>query len=130
MPNTKVEGNNPIGNDGVGGASDTPDVKKYRTLLVVSTNHKFSAPWDKYKDLLGDLGLKDIDTDKAAREKAQKLAAGTGYVNIKCRVESGGTLSLVCDPEKVGTAVKAIRNNKTYDEDIINAYVPRRISYR
>lgn len=127
---SQIEGTDPVGTDGPGGASDAPDVKKYHTFLVVSTNHMFVAPNEKYKDLLTDLGLKDIDTDLAARENAVKLKQGSGFVNIKCRTKAGATLSLACDPAKLGSAIKAIRNNKVYGEDIVWSYIPRKVSYR
>jgi hypothetical protein len=126
MPSNSAAGSNPIGNDGIGGASDTPDVTKYKAFLVEDTNHLFYAPNDKYKDLLGDLGLKDIDSDKDAREKAVRLRRGYGYIRVRIRVASGASLSLVCSPAKIGTAIKAIRNNKCYDEDIIWSYVSSR----
>lgn len=127
---SQIEGTNPVGTDGPGGASDAPDVKKYHVFKVKSTNHVFSAPNDKYKDLLGDLGLEDIDTDLAKREDGIRLKQGTGFVYIKCRTKAGATLSLVCDPEKLGSAIKNIRNNKIYDEDIVWSYIPRKVSYR
>jgi hypothetical protein len=127
---SQIEGTNPIGTDGPGGPSDAPDVKKYHTYLVEDTNHTFSAPYEKYKDLTGDLGLKDIDDDKTARENAVRLRQGTGFINIKCRTEAGATISLVCSPSKLGSAIKNIRNNKVYGEDIVWSYIPKKVSYR
>lgn len=127
--NPSVDGSNPVGSDGIGGASNAPDVKKYHTFMVASTKHIFSAPSDKYKDLLDTLGLKDIDTDDKVKEQGVKLAQGTGFIYLTVRVKGGATLRVVCDPDKLGTALKGAKGKKIYGDDIDAVRIPKRRIY-
>lgn len=124
-----VEGQNPLVGGDVGGASQV-DVKKYHSFMVNSTKHQFSAPYQKYEDLKGVLGLTDIDTDDTKKENSQKLAGGSGYVTLMVRVKGGGVLSVVCDPAKVGDALKSGASKKIYGKDINKVYIPKKRSLR
>jgi hypothetical protein len=130
MPeNPQAEGSNPIGSDGIGGAANAPDVKKYHTFMVKSTKHLFNAPTDKYKDLLDVLGLQDVDSDDGKKETGLKLQQGTGFINLSVRVKGGATLRVVCDPDKVGTALKSAKGKKIYGKDIDAIRIPKKRIY-
>lgn len=123
-----VEGENPLGKDGKpGGESDAPDVKKYVSYIVISTNHLFTAPKDKYKDVADILGIKEPDA--ATLEKGQKLKRGTGFIQVAVTLDSGATLRLACDPAKIGD-YKKLRAKKVYGEDVKNSYIPKTQSNR
>jgi hypothetical protein len=124
----QVEGSNPLGSDGKpGGDSDAPDVKKYVSYVVISTNHLFVAPKDKYKDVKDILGIKEPDA--ATLEKAVKLKRGTGFVQVAVTLDSGATLRLACDPAKIGD-LKKLRAKKVYGVDVKNSYLPKTQSNR
>ncbi|PLZ95297.1 hypothetical protein CEN50_22840 [Fischerella thermalis CCMEE 5268] len=124
---TKVEGQNPVGSDGPGGHEI--DVKKYITWQVKSTRHQFTAPKDKYNDLKDVLGLIDVETNDAQKEKGLKLAQGQGFVYLSVKVKGGGNLKVVCDPEKIGSALKEAVKKKIYGKDIDNIRIPKRRIY-
>jgi hypothetical protein len=125
---SQVEGENPLGKDGVpGGDSDAPDVKKYVDYIVISTNHLFVAPKDKYNDVKDILGLKEADAK--AREGARKLKRGTGFIQIAVTLDSGATLRLACDPAKIGS-IAQIRSKKVYGKEVKNSYIPKTQSNR
>jgi hypothetical protein len=124
----QVEGENPLGKDGKpGGASDAPDVKKYIAYVVISTNHLFTAPKDKYNDVKDILGVKEADAK--ALEEAIKLKRGSGYIQVSVTLDSGATLRLVCDPAKIGD-YKKLRSKKVYGVDVKNSYIPKTQSNR
>lgn len=119
----QVEGTNPLGEDKKpGGDSDAPDVKKYIDYIVISTNHLFVAPKDKYDDVKDILGIKEADAK--ARETAVKLKRGTGFIQLAVTLDSGATLRLACDPAKIG-GYKSLRSKKVYGVDIKNSYIPK-----
>lgn len=126
MARAQVDEPNPVGADGPGGASEAPDVKQYHILRVKSTLHEFVGPRDKYKDLLGILGLEDVDTDDAKKEQGRKLAQGSGYIHLKVKVKGGGHLMVVCDPAQVGNALANGASKKIYDKDIDKIYIPKK----
>jgi hypothetical protein len=124
----QVEGENPLGKDGVpGGDSDAPDVKKYVDFIVTSTKHLFSAPKDKYNDVKDILGLKEADAK--SREEAVKLKRGTGYIQLSVTLDSGASLRLVCDPAKVGD-FKKLRAKKVYGKEVKSSGLPKTQSNR
>jgi len=121
----QVEGVNPLPGGNVGGDSQV-DVKKYHKFLVNSTKHLFSAPTDKYSDLKPVLGLTDVDADDGKKESGVRLAQGQGYITLKVQVKGGGTLSVICDPAKVGDALKSGASKKIYGKDIDRIYIPKK----
>lgn len=125
---SQVEGENPLGKDGVpGGDSDAPDVKKYVDYIVTSTKHLFVAPKDKYNDVKEILGIKEADAK--AREGAIKLKRGTGFIQVSVTLDSGATLRLACDPAKIGS-FKLLRSKKVYGQEVKNSYIPKTQSNR
>lgn len=126
MAERQVEGSNPLGKDGVPGGDSQVDVKKYHTFMVNSTKHLFSAPHEKYTDLKAVLGLTDVDTDDKKQEGGLKLAQGSGYVYLNVAVKGGSTLKVVCDPAKVGDALKTGASKKVYGKDINRIYIPKK----
>lgn len=125
---SQVEGENPLGKDGVpGGDSDAPDVKKYVDYVVTSTKHLFVAPKDKYNDVKDILGIKEADAK--AREEAVKLKRGTGFIQVAVTLDSGATLRLACDPAKIGD-FKKLRAKKVYGKEVKNSYIPKTQSNR
>jgi hypothetical protein len=124
----QIEGENPLGKDGVpGGDSDAPDVKKYIDYVVTSTNHLFVAPKDKYNDVKDILGLKEADAK--TRETAVKLKRGSGFIQVSVTLDSGATLRLACDPAKIGD-FKKLRSKKVYGKEVKGSYVPKTQSNR
>lgn len=126
MAQGKVTEPDPVGSDGPGGASEAPDVTTWHKYRVKSTLHTFAAPKNKYSDLLGVLGLEDVDSDDAKKEKGKKLAQGSGYIHLKVKVKGGGHLLVVCDPEQVGNALKNGVSHKIYGKDIDDIYIPKK----
>ena len=126
---TSVEGSNPLVGGDIGGQTQV-DVKKYHIFMVNSTKHQFAAPVDKYSDLKGVLGLIDVDTDDTKKENGVKLAEGRGYITLCVKVKGGGQLRVVCDPAKVGDALKTGASKKIYGKDIDRIYIPKKRSYR
>jgi hypothetical protein len=125
---SQVEGENPLGKDGVpGGDSDAPDVKKYIDYVVTSTNHLFVAPKDKYNDVKDILGIKEADAK--TRETAVKLKRGSGFIQVAVTLDSGATLRLACDPAKIGD-FKKLRAKKVYGKEVKNSYIPKTQSNR
>jgi hypothetical protein len=125
---SQVEGENPLGKDGVpGGDSDAPDVKKYIDYVVTSTNHLFVAPKDKYNDVKDILGIKEADAK--TRETAVKLKRGSGFIQVSVTLDSGATLRLACDPAKIGD-FKKLRSKKVYGKEVKNSYIPKTQSNR
>jgi hypothetical protein len=104
-------------------------VASLNVYQVKSTGHQFSAPKSKYDNIKGDLGLIDVTTDDGKREGGKKLAPGYGYVRITARLKKSGTkkaasVSLICDPDKVGSAFKNGANNKVNGRDVDRIYIP------
>lgn len=125
---SQVEGENPLGKDGVpGGDSDAPDVKKYVDYVVESTKHIFNAPKDKYNDVKDILGLKEASAKE--REEAVKLKRGTGFVQVYVTLDSGASLRLACDPKKVGD-YKKLRSKKVYGKEVKTSGIPKTQSNR
>lgn len=126
MPAKEVDAPNPVGSDGPGGVTEAPNAKNYHIFQVNSTKHEFVAPVDKYKDLKDVLGLTDIDSDDGKKEQGRKLAQGSGYIHLKVAVKGGGSLMIVCDPAKVGDALKDGASKKIYGKDINRIYIPKK----
>jgi hypothetical protein len=97
-----------------------------KAVAINSTKHLFSAPVNKYKDLKEELGLTDVDTDDTKKEQGVKLAQGSGYIHLKVKVKKGGTLMVVCDPDKVGTALKSAKSQNIYGKEIDRIYIPKK----
>ena len=125
MAVTKVTSLDPVGSDGPGGKSEVDDTT-YHTFMVNSTKHLFNAPANKYKDLKDVLGLTDVDTDDTKKESGIKYAQGYGYIRMKVKVKGGGSLSVVCDPDNVGSALKGGKGKTIYGKDIDRIYIPRK----
>lgn len=126
MAQKEVDVPNPIGTDGIGGPAQAPNAKQYHTFMVNSTKHQFSAPTEKYKDLKELLGLTDVDTDDTKKEQGTRLAQGYGYIHLKVKVKKGGSLLIVCDPAKVGDALKDGKSKKIYGQEIDRIYIPKK----
>jgi len=125
----QIEGSDPVGSDGPGGESLAPDIKKYHTFRIASNKHMFNAPYNKYKDLLGVLGLEDIDSDDAKKEVSQKLQQGTAFINLSIRTNGGASFRVVCDPQKLGTALTEAVKHKIYDQQIKSVRIPKKRIY-
>lgn len=127
-----------------------PDNKKYVAFGVKSTKHKFFAPLEKYKDILDVLGLENLDPDNdgsSGDKEAQgdsnldvggiaQGLTGTGaqdtgndyrqprgglrYVKLRIKVENG-FLTVVCDPEKLSTALTGLAGKNCYGKKIGSA---------
>jgi hypothetical protein len=133
------------------------DNKKYVAFGVKSTKHKFFAPFDKYKDLLDVLGLVNLDTDNDGSSKDKEAegdtkvdvegglqgltgvgAQDTGndyrtprgglrYVKLRVKVDNG-YLSVVCDPEKISTALQGCTGKNCYGKKILDtSFIKTRI---
>jgi hypothetical protein len=132
----------PLGKDNKPGSDAQVDAKDYVMYMVKSTKHWFYAPKNKYKDIAGALGLEEVDPDSGKGENAIKLANGQGYIRLMAKLKSGATLSLVCDPQKVGEAMGVegggggigggadgsgtAEGKKIYGEGVRRIYIPKK----
>lgn len=116
----------PIGTDGPGGPINDENSTAWVTWMVNSTKHLFSAPKNKYSDLASVLGLTNVETDDKKKEGGLKLAGGSGYITLSVRTKEKATFSLVCDPAKVGDALKSGVSKKIYGKDIDRVYIPKK----
>lgn len=131
------------------------DNKKYVAFGVKSTKHKFFAPLEKYKDILDALGLENLDPDNDGSSKdkesqgdsnvdvggALQGLAGNGaqdtgndyrtrysglrYVQLRIKVDNG-FLSVVCDPEKISTALQSLTGKNCYGKKILDCTFPKK----
>jgi hypothetical protein len=131
------------------------DNKKYVAFGVKSTKHKFFAPVEKYKDILDVLGLENLDPDNDGSSKdkesqgdsnidvggaAQGLTGvgaqdtgndyrqphgGLRYVKLRIKLDNG-YLSVVCDPEKLSTALTGLTGKNCYGKKILDTQFPRK----
>lgn len=102
------------------------DIKNYHTFIVQSTKHLFSAPTEKYSAIASVLGLDDVDNDATKAAGGVRLARGSGYIYLSVQTAGGANFKVVCDPAKVGTALKALAGKKIYNAEIKRAYIPKR----
>lgn len=121
----------PLGKDNEPGSDANVDVKEYVKYIVESTKHWFYAPKNKYKDIAKSLGLKEVDPNSAKGEESTKLANGYGYIRLKARLKNGATMSLICDPEKVGSAITTAKSagtasKKIYGVAVTHVYFPHK----
>lgn len=147
MARKQVDGTNPLPDGQIGSPDNAtrPDNKKYRPFEVESTGHGFYAPYDKYKDVMGVLGLKELDsnndgtadTEKSDTQITLPTLPGSnnpqdtrndtkigrnGLYYLKVRVAVGnGSLMLICDPEKFSVALQELKGKKVYGETIRKA---------
>jgi hypothetical protein len=153
----QITGKNPTVGDKIGPEDEgvREDNKKYVAFGVISTKHKFTAPLEKYKDILTELGLENLDPDNDGSSKdkekqgdtkinvggiAQGLT-GTGaddtgdnyrtrygglrYVQLCIKVDNG-TLKVVCDPEKMSTALDSLPGKNCYGKKILDCTFPKK----
>jgi hypothetical protein len=136
MATSKSVGN-PLGEDNKPGSDAQVDAKEYVMYVVESTRHWFYAPRDKYKDIDKALGLKEVNADSTDGENAIKLAGGQGYIRLMAKLKNGATISLVCDPQKVGDVIGGSggigndgsgtgENKKIYGVGVRRIYIPKR----
>jgi hypothetical protein len=137
----------PDGQIGAPDAAVRPDNKKYVAFGVRSTKHKFYAPLEKYKDLLDVLGLENLDPDNDGSSKDKEQAGdsnidiggaaqgltgvgaqdtgndyrqprgGLRYVKLRVKAENG-YLTVICDPEKLSTALQGCTGKNIYGKKI------------
>lgn len=126
MATTKSVGD-PLGNDKEPGSDAQVDAKEYVMYMVESTRHWFYAPRNKYKDIAGDLGIKEVNADSKDGANAVKLAGGQGYIRVMAKLDNGANIALVCDPKKVGSILEGSGdNNKVYGVKIRRIYLPKK----
>ena len=155
MPRKTIEGTNPLpdGNIGAPENAQRPDSKKYVQWGVISTGHAFSAPLDKYKDIKDVLGLKNLDENQDGQVDTEQgdtnidLGGGlqglTGlgaqdtkndfkfrnsflyYVELRVYAD-GGYLRVVCDPEKLSSALQGLKGKNIYGKPILRVNYPKR----
>jgi len=153
----QIAGTNPTLGNKIGAEDDAAraDNKKYVAFKVNSTNHKFFAPVEKYKDILDVLGLTNLDPDNdgSSQDKeqggdsnidvggaAQGLTGvgaqdtgndartrygGLRYIQIRIKLDNG-FLMVVCDPEKIATAMQGLTGKNCYGKKILGTSFPRK----
>ncbi len=132
MATTKSVGN-PLGEDKKPGSDAQVDAKEYVMYIVESTKHWFHAPRDKYKDIDKALGLKEVKPDSKDAEGSIKIAAGQGYVRLGAKLANGATIMVICDPQKIGSALGkgagasgAGESKKIYGVGVRRLYIPKK----
>jgi hypothetical protein len=91
---------------------------------------KFLAPDEKYKGVLTELGIEVYDPKKDNSKNAilsNALYAARIRVTLKDD-KTTASLTLLCAPEKLGTALTAIIGKKIYSYEIVAASIPRKRS--
>ena len=123
MATTSVTAESPVGKEPGG---NEIDAKNYVTYRGEASKHLFTGPIEKYKNVLAELGLKDVDKDAKAKSEGIRLAQGSGFIYISVELETGARLSLVCDPAKIGSAIKGLGGKAVYGKKISRAYIPKK----
>lgn len=142
-----------LGNDiGAEESVARPDQRAYVPWGVISTGHRFTAPKDKYKDIKDILGLKELDSNNDGQVDDEQgdtnidvggaLQGLTGvgaqdtrndfksrnsflyYVKLRVKAESG-YLSVICDPEKLSTALQGLEGKNIYGKKILSVSFPK-----
>lgn len=123
---------NPLGKDNKPGSEAQVDAKEYVMYVVESTKHWFYAPEDKYKGIAKALGLKKVSPNSKDAAGSVKLAAGQGYIRLGAKLDNGATLMVICDPQKIGSAIGAGtkegggENDKIYGVGVRRLYIPKK----
>lgn len=155
MARKLIEGTNPLPDGNIGAPENAarPDSKKYVPWGVISTGHAFNAPLDKYKDIKDILGLKNLDENQDGQVDTEQgdsnLDIGGGlqglsglgaqdtkndfkrrtsflyYVKLRVTAD-GGSLQVVCDPEKLSSALQGLEGKQIYGKTITSVTFPKK----